>query len=246
MTDDKPNTIISALVVDDEELARRGLLRLLAAYPQIRVVGEAADVDQAVELIHSLKPQLLFLDIQLRGETGFEVLDRIDSSIRPVFVTAFDQYAVRAFEVNAVDYLLKPVNPERFAVTMDRILSGVQAPVTEERLGYDDSVFILLERQWRFLKISTIVCIQAEEYCSRIFTDDGHQRVVTKLLKDWERRLPEKEFTRIHRSVIINLNAIDHVEKWFDHSYRIYMKHVAEPQVMSRRYAGKIKQRLRI
>src|SRR5512133_1127119 len=104
-------TKLKAIIVDDERLARVNLRNLLEHHPEIEVVGEAGSCKSAIESISFYKPQLIFLDIQLSGETGFDLLEMIDNSIKVIFVTAYDEYAIRAFEVNAVDYLLKPVNP---------------------------------------------------------------------------------------------------------------------------------------
>src|SRR3989339_1535982 len=113
-------TNIKALIVDDERLARVSLRKLLEPYPYIEIAGEADSCENAIELIDLHKPKLIFLDIQLSGETGFDLLEIIDNSIKIIFVTAFDEFAIRAFDVNAIDYLLKPVNPERLKVSIER------------------------------------------------------------------------------------------------------------------------------
>ena len=109
-------TNLKAIIVDDERLARVNLKKLLEPHPEIEIVGEAGSCQGAVDMINMFNPQLIFLDIQLSGETGFDLLEMIDSSIKIIFVTAYDEYAIRAFEVNAIDYLLKPINPERLKV----------------------------------------------------------------------------------------------------------------------------------
>jgi two-component system, LytTR family, response regulator len=232
----------TAILVDDERLARKELRSMLAEHEIIDIVGEAENVRQATELIHAKKPDVLFLDIQLPGETGFDLLEKISIDCKVIFVTAFDAYAIRAFEVNALDYLLKPINPARLAQAIERLTTHDSAPGPPLRaLEYEDRLFIEVEERSRFLKVSDIIAISAMGDYSRIFSCDGQKSLVLKPLKDWEERLPAKHFTRIHRSTIININYVDRVESWFNRSYRIHIRQMAEPLVMSRRYAARFK-----
>jgi two-component system LytT family response regulator len=230
----------TAILVDDERLARRELRSMLAEHEMIEVAGEAETVAQAAELIEVKKPDVLFLDIQLPGETGFDLLERISPACKVIFVTAFDAYAIRAFEVNALDYLLKPINPARLAQALERLMT--QAPAAPVRaLEYEDRLFIEVDERSRFLKVSDIVVISAMGDYSQIFSSDGQKSLVLKPLKDWEERLPAKHFTRIHRSTIINVEYVERLESWFNRSYRIHLRQMAEPLVMSRRYAARFK-----
>ena len=230
----------TAILVDDERLARRELRSMLAEHEMIDVVGEAETVAQAAELIEVKKPDVLFLDIQLPGETGFDLLERISPACKVIFVTAFDAYAIRAFEVNALDYLLKPINPARLAQALERLMT--QAPAAPVRaLEYEDRLFIEVDERSRFLKVSDIIAISAMGDYSQILCSDGQKSLVLKPLKDWEERLPAKHFTRIHRSTIINVEYVERVESWFNRSYRIHVRQMAEPLVMSRRYAARFK-----
>jgi two-component system, LytTR family, response regulator len=232
----------TAILVDDERLARKELRSMLAEHEIIDVVGEAETVKQATELIHANKPDVLFLDIQLPGETGFDLLEKISTDCKVIFVTAFDAYAIRAFEVNALDYLLKPINPARLTQAIERLTTHDSAPAPPLRaLEYEDRLFIEVEERSRFLKVSDIIAISAMGDYSQIFSCDGQKSLVLKPLKDWEERLPAKHFTRIHRSTIININYVDRVESWFNRSYRIHIRQMAEPLVMSRRYAARFK-----
>ncbi|MCX6150623.1 MAG: LytTR family DNA-binding domain-containing protein [Ignavibacteriales bacterium] len=231
-----------ALIVDDEELARRDLRAILGAFEKVEVVGEADCISSALELIEKFNPNLIFLDIQMPGESGFDLLDKIDSHPFVVFVTAFDKYAIRAFEVNAKDYLLKPVNPERLTQTLERI--ELEVPNSQEdfrKLEYDDVIFLMLNNKYKFLKVNTILAITAAADYTEVHTTDGHRGITQKTMKEWELRLPENYFSRIHRSTIINIELIENIEEWFNYSYRIYLKGIAKPFVMSRRYAAKIK-----
>ena len=232
----------TAILVDDERLARKELRSMLAEHEIVDVVGEAETVAQAAELVHAKNPDLIFLDIQLPGETGFDLLEKISPACKIIFVTAFDAYAIRAFEVNALDYLLKPINPARLAQAIERVAMHEAAPAAPVRaLEYEDRLFIEVDDRSRFLKVSDIIVITAMGDYSQIFSCDGEKSLVLKSLRDWEERLPAKHFTRIHRSTIINVDYVERVESWFNRSYRIHIRQMPEPLVMSRRYAARFK-----
>lgn len=232
----------TAILVDDERLARLELRSMLMQHEIIEVVGEAETVAQAAELVHTKTPDVIFLDVQLPGETGFDLLGRISPDCKIIFVTAYDAYAIRAFEVNALDYLLKPINPRRLTQAIERLTAHDSAPVAPVRdLAYEDRLFIEINERSRLLKVSDIILISAMGDYSEIFSCDGQKSLVLKPLKDWEERLPAKHFARIHRSTIVNLEYVERVESWFNRSYRIHIRQMAEPLVMSRRYAARFK-----
>ena len=230
-----------AIIVDDERLARREMRRLLAEFDEIAVAGEAENLSEAERLIGSEKPEIVFLDIQLAGESGFDLLDRVSQNFKLIFVTAFDAYAVRAFDVNAIDYLLKPVNPERLAKAIERLGDETPAPKVVKPLEFDDRIFIELGERSLFLKVCDISHIAAAGDYSEVFTRDKRKLLVEKPLREWEERLPEKFFLRIHRQAIINLEEIDHLEAWFNRTFQVRMKGFAEALSVSRRYAAKLK-----
>lgn len=234
------------LIVDDERLARNKLRSMLSSYPQIQLVAEADSVRSAITAIEQFQPDVIFLDIQMPGESGFDLLHNLEHPCKVIFVTAFDEYAIRAFEVNALDYLLKPVNPERLARSIAR-LSIVEPPADKSKpaLAYDDHLFLTMAGKSRFLKVSAIRYINAAGQYSEIFTADGEKSLVLKPLKEWQERLPQKNFCRIHRSTIINIDHVERVEKWFNYSYQVYLRGHKEPFVMSRRYAAKLKGNLK-
>ncbi len=237
---------LRAILIDDERLARAKLRSMLAAYPQIAVVGEADSVRSAITLIESVNPEVLFLDIQMPGESGFHLLDQVDSSFQTIFVTAFDEFAIRAFEVNALDYLLKPVTHARLARSIERLVVGKrELDLAKRTFEYDDHIFLETEKQSRFVKVSAVKCLLASGPYSEILTADGQRILVLKSLKDWEDRLPAKHFLRIHRSTLINLEHIERVEKGFNYAYQIFLRGLPEPLVMSRRYATKLKDKLK-
>lgn len=236
---------MTALIVDDERLSRKELALMLAGNPRLKVIGEAEDVPSAIVNIKELNPDLIFLDIQMPGQTGFDLLEQIDYEGRIIFVTAYDEYAIRAFEVNALDYLLKPVSPERLEKSVSRLFEDAEPAVEPKKvLNWNDRLFILFGNQMRFLKISTIVCIIAEGDYSKVYTTDQQPGLVLKSMQEWEERLPESYFCRIHRSAIINMDFADRLEKWFNYSYQVHLKGYPEPLVISRRYAKKIKDRM--
>jgi two-component system LytT family response regulator len=233
---------LTAIIVDDERLARSELRLLLADFAEIFIVGEAQNLTEAVNLIRAHKPDVVFLDIQLSNENGFDLLEKVEKDFKLIFVTAFDEFAIRAFEINAIDYLLKPVNPERLAKSLERLFeTGEKSEVTSRKLEYEDRLFIEIGERSRFLKISSIKCICADGDYTHVFTNDGKKHLITKPLKEWEHRLPEKHFVRIHRSTIVNLEFIERVETWFSRSYQIYLRDIKEPLTVSRRYASQLK-----
>jgi len=236
-------TKLKTIIVDDERLARVNLRRLLEPYPEIEIVGEAGSCESAVELIDLHKPQLIFLDIQLGGETGFDLLEIIDNSIKIIFVTAYDEYAIRAFDVNAIDYLLKPVNPERLKGSIDRVINReVVQKNAAKRYEYSDSIYVRLNIYTsRFIKINSITFIEPVGNYSKIFTTDGKHCLVLKTLKLWQEELPDRIFVRIHRSCIINIEHIDRIEIYSNTQHRVFLKNMSKPLEVSRRYAKNLK-----
>lgn len=236
---------LRAIIVDDERYARKEMLTLLAKHEEIEVIGESATIKDTVEKIKNLKPDLIFLDIQLAGETGFELFEKINADFKTVFVTAFDNYAIRAFEVNAFDYLLKPVHPDRLAKTIERLTSeeDVNTVSIEGKLKYDDRIYVSLKESSKFLQLKNITCICADNEYSRIVTTEGKNILIYKSLKKWEDKLPDNHFVRIHRSTIVNINHIRDIQKLANSTFRVYLNRIEEPFEMSRRFAAKTKER---
>jgi two-component system, LytTR family, response regulator len=236
-------TNLKAIIVDDERLARVNLKNLLAPHSEIEIAGQAASCEEALELISLTNPQLIFLDIQLSGETGFDLLEKINIPIQVIFVTAFDEYAIRAFEVNAIDYLLKPVNPERLNTAIERVIKKEKEQEGETKTyEYTDSIYVRLNNySSRFIKISSITLIEPVGNYSKIVTGDGKHCLVLKTLKQWEEELPDNNFVRIHRASIVNIDHVDHIEKKSNTRHIAYLKNIPEPLEVSRRYAKKLK-----
>ena len=234
----------NAIIVDDERLARRELRVMLeeSHADVVRVVGEAERVQTAAELVRTCDADVVFLDVQLSGESGLDLVPLIDPQVDIVFVTAFDQYAVRAFEVNALDYLLKPVAPARLARAVERLAAPNEsddARVT--RLEYQDRLFLRLDDRMGFVKVAEIVSIVADGDYSNVRLVGGRTHRARKSLREWLARLPESAFARVHRSTIVNLEHVERVEEWSRFSYRLHLRGASDPVTMSRRYAGQLK-----
>lgn len=237
---------LRALVVDDERLARKGLIDLLRNHSTIDVVGEAEDVPSAIRQIKKLNPDIIFLDIQMPGESGFDLLDQFEVQAKIVFVTAYDEYAIRAFEVNACDYLLKPVNPKRLTKTIEKLTGEAKKQILySRRWELDDRIFLQFNMQMRFIRISSIMAIQAEGDYTRVELENDESGYILKTLKDWEASLPEKQFRRIHRSTIINLEYVERTEKLSSSSIRVFIKGLKNAFPISRRNVAKFRKELR-
>lgn len=235
---------LRAIIVDDERLARNDLRSMLSEYSNIEIVGEADSVNKAVDLIGKEDPDILFLDIQMPGESGFDLLEKIDLHARVVFVTAFDEYAIRAFEVDAIDYLLKPVSPERLKSAIERIDREENLQTHHKRpLEYDDALLLTINSHLKFLRVNSIVYIQSAGDYSEVMTNENKKGLVQKSMTEWEQRLPQKYFSRIHRSTIVNIEYITKIDEWFGSSYQVQLKGFDAPLTMSRRYAALLKQK---
>jgi two-component system LytT family response regulator len=231
-----------SIIVDDEWLVREELKTMLAQYPQIEVMGEAANVPQAIELVKEIKPDVIFLDIQMPGASGFDLLDQTDINSKIIFVTAYDQYALKAFEVNALDYLLKPIQKERLAKAVQRLLTTERLTSRAvQKLGYDDIVYVFVNGSLKFIKVSLLKCIIAEGNYSYIYYKDRTKDLVSKTLQQWEEILPDDYFVRIHRSTIVNFEYVEQVKKCRNYTHLVYVRNIEKPFIMSRRYAAKLK-----
>ena len=236
---------LKAIIVDDEWLIRSEIIRLLSEYLEIEVVGEAAHISEAIELIEQFNPDVIFLDVELSGETGFELLEQAEINCEIIFVTAYNQYAIRAFEVNALDYLLKPIQPERFAKTIGRLLKHEPIkPKPTEKVKIDDVIYVMINGSLKFLRISELRCIIARGNYTDIIYEECKKELVSKSLNEWEAILPDNFFVRIHRSTIINFKYVDRIEKRANQTQLVFIKGMEKPFAMSRRYAAKLKKLL--
>ena len=242
--------VLDALIVDDERLARRALRSALAEQAGVRVVAEARSVDEAAAALRTHAPDVVLLDIQMRGETGFDLLDHIEPPTAVVFVTAYDEYAVRAFEVNALDYLLKPVDPERLAEALrrarasDRPLPHPDADAAPGAFRYDDLFFYEEGRRPRFIRIRDIAFIQAAGNYTEVHLRDGDMVLTSSTLSSWAERLPGDYFVRIHRSSLVQVDCVARVERSGSSCYDVYIEDYETPLALSRRRASALKDRL--
>lgn len=238
----------NAVLIDDERLARQELRELLADFNEIHIIGEAKNLTEAVRIIETEKPNLVFLDIQLRHENGFDLLDRVAHNFKLIFVTAFDEFALRAFDINALDYLLKPVNPKRLKASIDKLNNLDTKPILPvKKLSIDDRIFLNLGEHSHFLPINQLSHICASGDYTEVFTIDSTSQakvlLVEKSLKEWEERLPDVSFVRIHRSTIINIRQIDSIETLANRTMAVSLQNTNKTFTVSRRYASKLKQK---
>lgn len=196
-----------AVIVDDERLARAELRRLLAAHPEIEIVAEAANAADARALIEQHKPQLLLLDVQMPGGSGFDLLESLDLAPPTVFTTAFDQYAVKAFEVSALDYLLKPIEPKRLAAALAK--AGARQTAPEKADG--GRIFIKDGQRCWFVAPGKIVLLESEGNYTRVFFD-SEKPLVLRSLSQFEQILDPERFTRASRRHIVNLDHVTQME----------------------------------
>jgi len=235
----------TALIVDDERLARTSLRKKLEKFPEIEITGEADGISQAIHEIGILKPEILFLDIQLVDGNGFDLLNRIEYSGKVIFITAYDEFALRAFEVNAVDYLLKPISHQRLQTAINRIKMNdpVQMIESSSKFNYEDRLFVMIGQSIHFIKISDIVTITASRDYSLVKTVDGQEYLVSKPMLEWEERLPDQHFCRISRTLIVNFDYIVKSERWFSNTAMVYIAGSKEPLKLSKSYFKKIRDR---
>jgi len=236
---------LKAVIVDDERLARNVLKSALAEFQQITVAGEANNVSSAVSVIKETKPDIVFLDIQMPGESGFDLLEKIDVSFKVIFVTAHDKYAIRAFEVNALDYILKPIKKSRLKNSIDRLSGQTKQSAKKIQTDYNDKLLLNVEGRVKLIDVKNIAVICADKDYSRVFTTDGKELRLLKSMTDWMNKLPPANFERVHRSTIINLELIEKIEKLENNNHKITIAGLNKPVLMSRRYASFLKERFK-
>lgn len=238
-----------AIIIDDERLARNELKKLLSDFPDIEVIDEASNVDEGLQKIEALNPDLIFLDIQMPGKTGFDLLSELERTPEVIFTTAYDEYALRAFEVNALDYLLKPIEPKRLADALHKLdeeekehtgSDGEPVHVNRSMLGENDQVFVKDgERCW-FVKLSDIRLFESVGNYAKVYFGPN-KPLILKSLNALEERLDEKMFFRANRKHIVNLRMIEKVEPYFNGGLLLEI-HGGDKIEVSRRQAVKFKE----
>lgn len=238
---------MKALIIDDERLARKEILRLLEKHPEVEVVGEAANSEEALALIDEKEPELLFLDIQMPGKSGLDLLTDLDHAPEVIFVTAYDEYAIKAFDVNALDYLLKPVEEDRLAEAIQKVKDKIslrEAQQTEniskEALSSSDQIFIKDGEKCWFVQLTDVRLFESEGNYVRVYFNN-FKPLILRSLNQLEERLNERQFFRTSRKHIVNLSWIDSIEPWFNGGLRCTLKDGKEIEV-SRRQAARFKE----
>lgn len=239
------NPILRALIVDDDAPARERLRNLLTSHHDVKVVGEANSAANAAALCADLHPNLIFLDVEMPKGDGFSLLEKLEPLPAIIFVTAYDEYAVRAFEVNAVDYLLKPVNPVRLSDALQRI---IHVPPTTQNRPFlaTDRIFLRHGKKTRVVFIPDISGIKAEENYSDVYLADGSKIFMRRMISEWEECLPTPLFCSPHRSLIVNLRTIHDVV--LESRDRISFKLLGHEKVFSigQRSAAALRQAMRL
>ena len=232
---------MKAIIVDDERLARQELRNLLQAHREIEVIAECADAAEAKNKITELKPDIVFCDIQMPGKSGLELAEEISGAIEVVFITAHDEHAIKAFELNAFDYLLKPVQSDRLSETL-RKLSVKDAAKGDNTgpLSEKDMVFIKDGDKCWFVRLADVRLLESEGNYVRVFFDNSRP-LILRSLNSLETRLNDKQFFRASRKHIVNLSYVASVEPWFNGGLNLKMKDGREIEI-SRRQAVKLKE----
>jgi two-component system LytT family response regulator len=237
---------IKAIIIDDERLARNELKKLLLQHPEINIIDEASSVDEGIEKIDLSHPDLIFLDIQMPGKTGFDLLAELEKAPRVIFTTAYDEFALKAFEVNALDYLLKPIDPQRLADAIQKLQTEIaleQASlmgVNRGPLSESDQVFVKDgERCW-FVKLADIRLFESVGNYAKVYFDTN-KPLILKSLNALEDRLDERVFFRANRKHIINLHWIEKIEPFFNGGLLVELKG-GEKIEISRRQSVKFKE----
>jgi two-component system LytT family response regulator len=235
---------LTALIIDDERLARLNLRKKLSIYSEIEVIGEASGIESGLKALCDLNPDLLFLDIKLSDGTGFDLLNKADFKGKVIFQTAYDEYACRAFEINAIDYLLKPITKERLKHVITNLISAENEKNIHsiQRFRYDDRIMIEQKKNIHFIKVENIIYIKAEREYTTLFEKGGNEYLVLKSIGDWQKELPDEHFARVHRNSIINFNYIERSER-LGNTANMFLISIPEPISISRGYYKLIKTR---
>jgi len=235
---------MKTLIVDDEAPARLELRRLLSLHPEVIIAGEAADLPGALAQSALHRPDLVFLDIRLRHESGFDYLARLPAHLpvpRVIFVTAHDRYAIRAFECNALDYLLKPVHPDRLAESLRRFPGALPRPPATG----DDPVFVKAGSTARFIPWNQIHAITADGNYTRLLLAEGTQLIVLRSLKEWLGLAPAGHFLQSHRSALVQCRVILELRTIGEKKRQLLLPHGREIPV-GREYAAALRRALRV
>lgn len=250
------SSLLTALIVDDERLARLELRRLLAAHPRIEILGEAPNAEEGRAALAELDPQLLFLDVQMPGESGFDLLESLDRVPLVVFTTAYDEYALRAFEVSALDYLVKPIEPARLSRTVERLLQSSAAKSTgpAEDGSVDSTAAPPLQPHHRvflrdgdrcwFVELRQVRLFESADNYTQVHLA-GASPLILRSLSELEAKLDPRVFFRANRSQIMNLTAVESIDPWFGGRLMARVRGDHEV-VLSRRRSREFRERMSV
>ncbi|TFV96034.1 response regulator [Algoriphagus kandeliae] len=238
-----------AIVIDDERLARKELINLLNQLETVEVVGEAVNVEDAKEKIEQLQPDVIFLDIQMPEKTGFDLLEELDAVPHVIFTTAYDEYALKAFQVNALDYLLKPIEPKRLEEAIAKLTGKIEKQQKAEaeaqstnskKLTLDDQVFVKDGDRCWFVRLANVRLFESDGNYIKVYFDN-FKPMIHKSLNALDERLDEKSFFRASRKHIINLGWVEGIEPWFNGGLVVTLRGGDRIEV-SRRQAARFKE----
>lgn len=238
---------LKAVIVEDSRLARNELKELIKEYKEIQLLGEAENVDNGYNLIIETKPDILFLDINMPEKDGFELLEMLDEVPIVIFTTAFDEYAIKSFEYNAFDYLLKPINQKRFSQSINKVIeratdNSLPEAKNDNTLSLDKQIFIKDGEKCWLVKIQDISMFEIVGNYTRVFFENNTP-LIYKSLVQIEEKLPEDVFFRANRQQIININHVKKVVSWFNGKLKIQMNSGEEIEI-SRRQSYIFKEQL--
>lgn len=237
------------IIIDDERLAREELKSLLKDYHEIEIIDEAKNGEEGIEKIKALKPDLIFLDINMPGINGFEMVKQLEEIPRVIFVTAYDEYALKAFEINALDYVMKPVDPERLKESVGKLKSGEDDFISnyqsmlsrrERCLTISDRVFIKDGEKCWFVELSKVRMLESDGNYVKVYFDN-FRPLILRSLNSFEERLDPEYFFRANRKFIINLQWVTSIENWFNGGLQVELRE-GEKVEISRRQAIRFKE----
>lgn len=229
---------MKAIIVDDERLARKELASLLENHGEIEIIDEAANADEAIEKIEKQNPDVIFLDIQMPGKTGFELLESLERVPQVIFTTAYDEFALKAFDFNALDYLLKPIRPDRLSESINKIKSKLPSRKNgmERKLGSEDQVFVKDGDKCWFVKLEEVRLFESDGNYIKVYFDK-FKPMIHKSLNALDERLDDRSFFRASRKHIINLGWVESIDTWFNGGLLVQLKGGEKIEVSRRQSA---------
>jgi two-component system LytT family response regulator len=235
---------IKAVIVEDSRLARNELKELVKNHPEVEIIGEAENVDTGFELINKMQPDLLFLDINMPEKDGFALLEMLDNVPITIFTTAFDEYAIKSFEYNALDYLLKPINPKRFAQAIEKANASwtEKSEKDDKKLSLSNQIFIKDGEKCWLVKISDIYLFEVDGNYTKVFFNN-EKAIINKSLNQIEDKLPLEFFFRANRNQIINIQYVAQIDPWFSGNLLVHLPKEAKVEI-SRRQTSTFKEKL--